>query len=72
MQFRKHCMENLPLNESWEGIDPIFGIRETKGTAPILLLFDKQLKEMKKDIFASIFKLLCAELLKQSNCKLTA
>lgn len=72
MQFRKHCMENLPLNESWEGIDPIFGIRETKRTAPILLLFDKQLKEMKKDIFASIFKLLCAELLKQSNCKLTA
>lgn len=72
MQLRKHCMENLPLNGSWKGINPIFGIRETKRTAPTLLLFVKQLKEMKKDIFASVFKLLCAELLKQSNCKLTA
>lgn len=64
-------MENLPLNESWEGINPIFGIRETKGTAPILLLLDMQLEKMKKDIFASVFELLCAELLKQRNCKLT-
>lgn len=72
MQLRKHCIENLPLNESWEGMNPLFGIRETKRTAPILLLFDKQLEEMKKDIFASVFKLLCAEPLKESNCKLTA
>lgn len=72
MQLRKHCMKNLPLNESCEGINPIFGIRETKRRAPILLLFDKQLEEMKKDIFASVFKLLGAETLKQSYCKLTA
>lgn len=63
MQLRKHYMENMLLNESWEGINPIFGIGETKRTAPILLLFDKQLEEMKKGIFASVFKLLCAELL---------
>lgn len=65
-------MENLPLNETWEGINPIFVIRESKERAPILLLLDKQLEEIKKDMFASAFKLLCAELLKKSNCKLTA
>lgn len=68
MQLKKHCMENLPLNESWEGMNPIFEIKETKRTAPILLVFDKQLEEM-KDIVACIFKLLSAECLIEGNCK---
>lgn len=72
MQLKKHCTENLPLNESWEGMNPVFEIKETKRTAPILLVFDKQLEEMKKDIFACIFELLSAERLIESNCKLTA
>lgn len=49
-----------------------FEIKETKRTAPILLVFDKKLEEMKKDIFACIFELLSAEHLIESNCKLTA
>lgn len=63
-------MENLPLNESWEAIKYIFGIKETKRTAT-LLFFDNQHVEMKNDIFASIFKLLCADHLIQSTCKLS-
>lgn len=61
MQLRKHCMEILPLNESWKGMNPIFGIKETKRTAPVLFLFDEELEEMKRDVFVSILELLCAE-----------
>lgn len=71
MQLRKLCMENLPLNGSWKGMNPIFGIKETKRTAPVLFLFDKELEEMKRDVFASILELLCAEHSRESNCKLT-
>ena len=64
-------MENLPLNGSWKGMNPIFGIKETKRTAPVLFLFDKELEEMKRNVFTSILELLCAERSRESNCKLT-